>query len=149
MSKHTYRTLLWGISLLGVLTFIFANSLVPAVESAEESGALWKLLLSLFPSLTHHTVRKLAHFAEYALLGAHLSLAPILLPASAKVSYPTALFFGAVVALVDEGIQRFVPGRGGALTDVLIDYLGYLSALLLMLAAFFIYVKLKRRKEHD
>ena len=146
MSKHTYRTALWGASVLGVLVFIFANSLTPASASSEESRSVLDLLLSLFPTITHRVVRKLAHIAEYALLGAHLALAPMLLPASAKMSYPTAFFFGAVVALVDEGLQALVPGRGPALTDALIDYFGYLTALLLVLALFFLIAK--RRKTH-
>lgn len=147
--KTAYRTLLWCVSLLGVLFFIFANSCVPASESAAESRSVWDFLLSFFPFITHHAVRKLAHFAEYALLGAHLAFAPILLPASTKVSYPTALFFGAVIALLDEGLQRLVPGRAGTLTDVLIDYLGYLTALLVMLAVFFVYAKKKRRRTNE
>lgn len=146
--KHLYRLLLWGTSTLGVLCFIFANSLTPAAASAEESRSVLDILLSFLPAITHHAVRKLAHLAEYALLGAHLSLAPILLPISSRVSYPIAFLFGCVVALLDEGIQHFVPGRGAALSDALIDYVGYLAALLLVFAAFLIFSKVRKGKLH-
>ena len=144
--KHTYRCILWGVSVFGVLAFIFSNSLVPASESAEESQSFLNALASLFPGLTHHLLRKLAHYLEYALLGAHLFLAPILLPVKRRVSYAIVGVFGAAVALIDEGLQRFVPGRGASLTDALIDYFGYLTALFLMLVFFLFYAKMKARK---
>ena len=99
--KHLYRTLLWAVSVLGVLCFIFGNSLTPASESAEESRGVFSVLLSVFPFITHHIVRKLAHVAEYALLGVHLSFAPMLF--SRRASVPLVLLFGVFVALADEG----------------------------------------------
>lgn len=142
--KHLYRSILWGISLFGVLCFIFANSLTPASASTEESRSFFTAFLSLFPHITHRIVRKIAHLAEYALLGAHLSFAPILLPMRARATYPLTLLFGAAVALLDEGIQYFVPGRGASFADVLLDFAGYLIGLLLMLAFFLILTKIRR-----
>ena len=143
-----YRTVLWFFSLFGVLTFIFANSLTPAADSSAESGRLWIALRQYFPMIEHWAIRKLAHFLEYALLGAHMAFAPILLPMALRVSLPTSFFFGAVIALLDEGVQRFVPGRAGSLTDSLIDYFGYLCGVLLLTFVFFL-VSRKRRKSHE
>ena len=138
-----YRISIWTASLLGVLIFVFGNSLQPASVSGEESAEVFSHLSQLFPFLTHHLVRKLAHFCEYALLGAHLAFAPLTLPARGYAMHVTSLLFGALVALVDEGIQRFVPGRAGMLTDALIDYAGYLCGFLLFFGLIFLYVKRK------
>ncbi|MBE6656315.1 MAG: hypothetical protein E7609_05565 [Ruminococcaceae bacterium] len=144
--KHLYRMLLWAVSVFGVLCFIFANSLAPASESDEESREFFSVLLSFFPSITHHIVRKLAHVTEYALLGVHASLAPILF--SRRVSIPFCLGFGVLVAVADEGIQSLVPGRGPSLSDVMIDSLGYFIALLLMFFFFCCLSQTRRRCTH-
>jgi VanZ family protein len=58
-----------GLALLW-LAFIFSNSLKSAEESAEDSGKVLAFLQGLFPSLTVDGIRKLAHFAEFFVLGA-------------------------------------------------------------------------------
>ena len=141
MSHRTYRLWLWITAVLGVLVFIFANSLQSGEASGKESGALLAWLSRFFPFLTHHLLRKLAHFCEYALLGGILAFAPVLLPVSARRAYLLAFFFGIAVSLLDEGIQIFVPGRGASFTDVLIDSTGYLSALLLVLLVCYMMAK--------
>lgn len=125
-AMKNYRRLLWALSLLGTLSFIILHSLTPAVESGEESGAVYLALWQFFPFLTHSLVRKLAHFCEYALLGAHLYFLP---PLFAKVRWQLVLLFGLPIALFDEGLQSFVPGRSPAITDVLLDFSGYLFGL--------------------
>ncbi len=137
MSQKSYRTLLWGVSALGVVCFIFANSLLSASASTGESYFFLELLRVIFPNITHHTVRKLAHFAEYALLGAHFAFLPYLWQGRARFAYLLTLSFGAVIAFLDEGIQRLVPDRGASLTDVLIDLLGYLFALVFVFLLLF------------
>jgi VanZ family protein len=81
---------------------IFAFSAVPDLGTGLGG---WDLLL-----------RKLAHTAEYAVLGALLLRAlGAPLPAFAA---------GVVYAISDEVHQHFVPGRRGAPLDVLIDAVG-------------------------
>jgi VanZ family protein len=87
---------------------IFALSSVPSLSSG--LGA-WDVVL-----------RKLAHVAEYAVLGALLARA---LPDFA------ALWAGIAYAVADEVHQHFVPGRHGALLDVAIDASGVLAGILL------------------
>lgn len=130
MSLRNYRLLLWGVSLFATLLFIFGNSLVPATVSGEQSGVVLSFLARLFPSLTHHFVRKLAHFCEYALLGAHLAVLPRISHRPTPVLYPSALLAGVLVATLDEGVQRLVPGRAGLFSDVLIDSAGVLVGFL-------------------
>jgi VanZ family protein len=61
-------------------------------------------------------LRKIAHAAEYAVLGA------LLLRAIGREAPATAL--GIAYAVTDEVHQAFVPGRQGAPLDVLIDAVG-------------------------
>jgi VanZ family protein len=83
---------------------IFAFSSVPSLST--ELGT-WDLVL-----------RKLAHFAEYAILGALLARA---------VRRPgLAVALAALYAVTDEVHQTFVDGRVGAPLDVGIDTLGAL-----------------------
>lgn len=71
-------TALLLLAILAALAFIWGNSLDSAVESAAKSGRVGELLRPLLElvvgqgGVTDHLIRKLAHFAEYAVLGALL-----------------------------------------------------------------------------
>ncbi len=69
-------------------------------------------------------LRKLAHFCEYAVLGA------LLLRAVGREALAAAA--GVAYAATDELHQRFVPGRQAALRDVAIDAAGVLAGVLLL-----------------
>jgi VanZ family protein len=68
-------------------------------------------------------LRKLAHAAEYAILGA-------LLVRALQRPY-WALVLGVAYAISDEIHQTFVPGRQGSPIDVLIDSAGVLAGVVL------------------
>jgi VanZ family protein len=88
---------------------IFALSSVPDLGTGLEG---WDTLL-----------RKLAHAAEYAVLGA------LLLRAVGSV--PVAVGLGALYAVSDEVHQAFVPGRLGSPVDVAIDTVGVVCGVAL------------------
>ena len=67
-------------------------------------------------------LRKIAHMAEYALLGA------LLYRATRRPA--AALLLASVYAVTDEIHQTFVEGRVGSPVDVLIDTAGVLLAML-------------------
>jgi len=69
-------------------------------------------------------LRKLAHFCEYAILGA------LLLRARDRTELAVAA--GVVYAATDELHQHFVPGRHAALRDVAIDAAGVLAGVVLL-----------------
>lgn len=121
---------------LSVIWFIFSNS----AEIAEVSGGKSALVtawlnqllqaLSLGLRLSEALVRKLAHFAEYTLLGFWLVLTlrvytRRVLP---YISWP--LFLGLATAVTDETLQTFIPGRAGQLRDVCIDFAGVSAGIL-------------------
>ena len=80
MRGKKISTALLLLAILAALAFIWGNSLDSAVESAAKSGRVGKLLRPLLELVmgqdgaTDHLIRKLAHFAEYTVLGALLLL---------------------------------------------------------------------------
>ena len=96
------------------LLVIWGHSCLPAAQSGTESGALLVVVQDLLPRMTDHVLRKCAHFAEYAVLGALTAAA---LRTSAHFSWPRALLPGPFAALCDETIQLFVPGRSGQIAQ--------------------------------
>lgn len=89
-------------------TVIFAVSSVPSLDSGLGT---WDLVL-----------RKLAHLAEYAMLGALLVRA---------LGRPTPAFLvGVAYAVSDEVHQHFVRGRSGNVVDVGIDAVGVAAGIL-------------------
>ena len=84
--------------------------------------------------LTEHFIRKLAHFTEFAVLGA---LAGLLFGGRCQHLWIGLLFAamtGVATALCDETIQLFVPGRTGQIPDVWIDVAGTAVGAVLALA---------------
>lgn len=144
-SAYTRRergSAVWKLALSLWILFIWTHSLVPGVISSVESDLVVGLLRPLFKLFGHAdadlmrlVVRKGAHFAEYALLGA-LSVAahrPLLRPPLAP-ALKTALTW-VLVPSIDETIQGFVPGRAALLTDVLLDMAGFGVGLLFAVLA--------------
>lgn len=127
------------------LVFIWGNSLLPAEISQEISDGVLELLPE-FPDKPMHQeeesrlIRKLAHFAEFTVLGLLLGWLAVLL----ERKWWLPLIAGIAVACADEMIQMIVPGRGPGLLDVGIDSCGVLMGMLLLNTAYFL--KRKRTK---
>jgi VanZ family protein len=100
---------LW-LPVVGWAALIFALSSVP--DLGTELGG-WDLVL-----------RKLAHAAEYAVLGVLL--------ARALPSTLAAVALGVLYAITDELHQTLVRGREGSPRDVLIDAVGVLAGVALV-----------------
>ena len=85
MNRRSIGTVLLLLAVLAALAFIWGNSLDSAVESSLKSGRMRKLIQPLLELLvgqgnvTDHLVRKLAHFTEFAVLGALLLLLTLVL----------------------------------------------------------------------
>jgi VanZ family protein len=100
--------------------------------SGETSGGLLQPLLDalgLSPAamdLVHRAFRTVVHVVAYAIFALLVRRALRGRPRPAS----TALLAALALALVDEGIQLFVPGRGADLADVALDLGGAAAALL-------------------
>lgn len=148
--QNTQRKMRICIMLLILnLLFIWGNSMLPGTVSGAISHWLRNLLALLFPGGSadpdsgHGLLRKLAHFTEFACLGALFSWLFGMLRKKAIFALPC----GFAAASIDETIQRFVPGRGPSFYDVLIDTSGVLMGILFLILGHAIYKKsLKEEK---
>ena len=121
------RRLFWALTVFWVL-FIWLQSILDAALSSMESGFLLALVQHIFPFVTEHMLRKAAHFTEYAVLGALLHGAMRADGRPRLGAFQTA--FGLLTAMADETIQLFSAGRSGQITDVWIDFAGFLTGYL-------------------
>jgi VanZ family protein len=99
-------------------------------------------------SLIHHVIRKSGHFTEYFVLS--LLLLHALRAGRRDFSLRWALIAILIVAgyaSLDEFHQLFVPGRGAAVGDVLLDTTGGAAAQLLVALLLFWRGVRKRREE--
>lgn len=127
----------WFLLATCFVGIIFYNSLLPLRQSSQLSGwvtALTQLLaqhldIRLTGDVEHH-IRKLAHFCEFALLGLLLcrSFSAWGVPKLTATGY--ILFLALLVAVIDEYIQAFSPGRASRVKDVLLDFSGVFCAWL-------------------
>ena len=141
----TVKTLRW---LLGALSWLLIALLLFTIynfsgQTGTESGALslkvtkWLAAL-LNPDLQtlsadgqdavirylHPIVRKLAHFSEYALLGALIMCAALCHTWGLDARVTVAVVCSGMAGLVDEFLQLFISGRAGSYRDAAIDFSG-------------------------
>ena len=141
--KHQFACVILLATVLLTLIFIFGNSLVSREQSQgisdkvnESVGAVIESVTgkedSSFENFFTKYHRKIAHFIEFAALGAQIAL---LLHVAKKRRF-SPLLSGALAsflfASVDEGIQMFTE-RGDAVKDIFIDAFGYMSAYFLVI----------------
>lgn len=141
MIKRRKWPVFWLI-LLGLnLAFIWGNSLMPREMSSALSKLVGRVLSVLMPSSGdlsqgqgQGTLRKVAHFMEFASLG--FILFRCLLDSRKKwMRSALPVMLGVLTAVFDETIQLFSPGRGAQLRDVGIDSGGVITGVLI--AVFF------------
>lgn len=169
--KNTRRALLWTMRiLLTVLCafavgFILYNSMQPAAESVQQSNAAVELVQQVLSVVApdssivtatgeeydrlHNFVRLLAHFTEYALLGALGGWCWRSYTDRKKwLSLPFCGIVG--LAIADECLQMLVEGRGTQFADVLVDWLGGGMGLALALFTVWCVGKiLQKRRAHE
>lgn len=132
------KTVCWGL-VAACMIVIFLFSAQTSGESVSTSNSVIETLATLLNpdfaqldaeeqnniyALYSNAVRKLAHFAIYALLGFLVSLALCNYPLRYRKIFLYSLGICAVYAITDEVHQIFVPGRGPGVLDVLIDSAG-------------------------
>ena len=133
------------------LVFIWGNSLLPGSVSGAISHWLRDLLALLFPGgptepdSGHGLLRKLAHFTEFACLGALFAW----LFGMLHKPFLLALPCGFAAASVDETIQRFVPDRGPSFVDVLIDTSGALLGIVFLIVGYTVFKKNRKTVEDE
>ena len=129
---------IFTFALIACIAFIFRNSLETGAQSSMRSQELMALLNELLGKvhlgpLSEHTIRKLAHFAELTMEGFLLMLCLRVYTAHFVRHMSWPLLGGMTTALTDETIQRFIPNRTSAVTDVWIDMAGVVCGLFVAL----------------
>ena len=128
--KSTLKFTLLVFILLTV-AFIFTQSLLPSEVSSSESEGVKGFLSTIFPPDTplgefiSQNVRKIAHFVEFGILGAELTLFAIFFTANERKYLPLSQLVSFFVAFFDETLQIF-SGRGPMISDVWLDFCGSL-----------------------
>ena len=129
---------IFTFALIACIAFIFRNSLETGAQSSMRSQELMALLNELLGKvhlgpLSEHTIRKLAHFAEFTMEGFLLMLCLRVYTAHFVRHMSWPLLGGMTTALMDETIQRFIPNRTSSVTDVWIDMAGVVCGLFVAL----------------
>lgn len=135
-----------------LITYIFINSSFDADTSDSHSLGIRAMINDFFASinicivLSDHFVRKCAHFVEFFALGTLLFFTV----KSYIQSVDKRLFFaplvGFVVACIDEFIQLFSQGRSAQISDVMLDFSGVCTAVLIFICIHKLH-KFKKDKE--
>ena len=148
-------TVLW-------MGFIFWMSSRTGNASQDQSGRLVTLLQQLFfpkwkdlpekdlqdmLNKLSYLVRKIAHFTEFAVLGAGLSVILATFEKSFRFRFLVSFGIGLLYAASDEIHQLFVAGRDGAVFDVLIDAAGVFAGCLLVRGIYAMILKDRMGKE--
>ena len=131
-----------------IVIFIFYNSLQTASVSGAASGGLLERVNSFFarlglPGISEKLLRKTAHLCEFGLLGILTSAAASALTVR-RCGSAFSFAFCVAVAVTDEIIQYFVPGRACLVTDMMIDSAGAALGTLFTIAVLYI-----ARRAHD
>ena len=147
MIRTSRRLTIARTLLICLLVFIWGNSLMPGEVSGAISNWVKDLLANLLPMGPEeedgggHLIRKLAHFTEFAALGATLGW----LCGMLKKGRIRPFVCGVLTASIDETIQRFVPDRGPSMKDVLLDSCGVLTGIVLLYAGHTYFKNIRRK----
>ena len=141
-----------GIALTaGLILFAFVHSMMPGDVSSQESNSFLAFLENFFrlfgvsTELSGFLVRKAAHFTEYAAIGVSSMFCAKAFNDEKPLKYIfQVLFTGLASAVTDETIQLNVEGR---VTDVLIDFSGFLTGAALFLAVTSLILSVRKRKD--
>ena len=160
---------IWIRCLLIVLTtltiaFIFSNSLEDSSTSASTSESVGAVIEDAvntvvsggtihrgdegFIEIPLKIIRDLAHVSEFVCLGFLLLLTHRAYGGRLSRIYFPALV-GSSVALADEIIQIFVPGRAFEMTDWMLDNLGVLIGTLIAVVLGYVILKPKKTITQD
>lgn len=150
MKRTTPRLVINAAIVLGLLCFIWGNSLLPGKDSGNLSGFVGMILQKLLPFLDlqsetgMYLLRKAAHFSEFAALGMSFAWLFGMLSEKRLWSLSLPLISGATVAAIDETIQIFSPDRGPSIKDVCIDTCGVITGIAVLTLLHWLFTRKKR-----
>ena len=161
--KEAAKWILFALAIL-LNAFIIINSCMNGNQSSAESGRVTNIIKNIINFFIHNAIndsnyetfhgviRKLVgHFGLFLLDGVIVSWdIHFLIQKKWWIKLIISLSFGLLIGIITETIQLSVPGRSGEITDVLIDFSGYLlGALMIGLILFFIIRNFRKKKALD
>lgn len=163
--KYLIWTIIFSVIALAINAYIIIHSCLDAVQSTEASDGVVEVTEEVVNTVAPGTItpdnhesfvslvrKAFGHFGLFMVSGFFSSLAFYLSisPFNKQKYYQIiiiALAFGLLMGLITETIQLFVPGRSGEITDVLIDFSGYLLGFLIILLILFLIIRHIRKEE--
>ena len=163
MSGKTY-SLRIALTLACALVFawIFSNSLKTGMESSTQSLAVTDAVQGVAQVIApssgvatatgdaydklHSVIRSIAHFSEFALLGA-LLIWCYLSYTREKAFCVVPLGLIVLTPIIDECLQTFTGGRGAELYDIFLDTVGGLLGAIVAFFLFLLIVRMRKRKK--
>lgn len=129
-----FKVIMTSLSTL-MICFIWGNSLIPGEGSGNLSLQVLNIVNTTFSSIeikevSHYIIRKAAHFTEHMCLGICLLVTLRAYTKNIIKNICNVLFIGLLVPVIDEFIQLFIDGRGGEIKDVIIDFSGVLTGVI-------------------
>lgn len=154
LKKRRAAALIFIVGTVLLTAFIWLHSLMPATISAQESGNVLSIAemllraLNLNPQLNDFIIRKAAHFSEFFALSIMVTSSFKLYYGSIKKYVFHILFTLLMIPVADESLQYLSPGRSAQVSDILLDFSGCITGMLLTCAATLLIHKVrKNRKE--
>lgn len=150
VKKNIPLAIIFWIFAVGVAYVIFIFSCATGDESAEVSQGLLNIIIEYIGNfISHNTLRKIAHFSEFAALGFFVGGGIRFTFGTGKIYIPLAVCL--LYSVSDEIHQCFVPGRAGMVFDVFVDVCGSLIGILVFMLIIFLIHKIteKRQKSHN
>ena len=160
MNIYIIKKYLLLLLIILCITFIFSNSFMNADQSIEESSRVVKAIEKavntlckgntpekvtlFFDTRFNDFLRDIAHFLEFLILGILTILYSNRFKSTVLRKASLVLLFCIAIALIDETIQFFSPGRAFELSDLALDGSGSIIGGILILLLY----KIKERREY-
>ena len=146
LKKNKFLAVVFWLLCLAVMYIIFMFSAATGDESEQVSqGLLEKIIEFIGNFISHNTLRKLAHFSEFAALG--FCMAGAIHYTFEKRKFYLPLIPSFLYAVSDEVHQYFVPERACRVFDIFVDTCGVMTGIGIFLLFIFIISKIVKKKE--
>ncbi|MDF2520150.1 MAG: VanZ family protein [Clostridia bacterium] len=149
------RYILWGLVIVWMMVIFGFSSDDKEASSykSQQITAVVQEVASKMPEdvalvnqlryISEHIVRKLGHVLEYFMLTMLVIAATLISGKDIKTACKNGVVISLLFAVSDELHQLYTPGRGGQLTDVVIDMTGVVAATVLVLLVSYIRSRFK------
>ncbi len=151
--KYYLPRVLCALITAAYLCFIFGNSLDTAEKSSQKSGTVTKLIQTVVDvvspgsTVQEGVIRKIGHFAEFAVLGFLLMLCVRIYTKKYLQNIFIPLFGSLAAGVADEMIQLTSSGRSSEVRDVVIDFSGAVLGIIICILCVILYNRVSYNKK--